>query len=59
VSKSCTEAPVGPEHQYTVVQDEDGEVVAETLIEDSEEVIPQACKEDGNMPDRAKYATTS
>jgi hypothetical protein len=33
--------------------------VAETLIEGSEEVVPQACEEDGSMPDRARYATTS
>jgi hypothetical protein len=59
VAKSCTEALVGPQHQYTPVQEEDGAVVAETLIEGSEEVVPQACKEDGSMPDRARYATTS
>jgi hypothetical protein len=33
--------------------------VAETLIEGSEEAVPQACKEDGSTPDRASYATTS
>jgi hypothetical protein len=59
VVKSCTEALVGPEHRYTPVQEEDGAVVAETLIEGSEEAIPQACEEDGNTPDRARYATTS
>jgi hypothetical protein len=59
VAKSCTEALVGPEHRYTPVQKEDGAVVAETLIEGSEEAVPQACKEDGSMPDRARYATTS
>jgi hypothetical protein len=59
VAKSCTEAPVGPKHQYTPVQEEDGAVVAETLIEGSEEVVPQACEEDGSTPDRARYATTS
>jgi hypothetical protein len=40
------------------VQEEDGAVVAETLIEGSEEAVPQACEEDGSTPDRAKYATT-
>jgi hypothetical protein len=59
VAKSCTEAPVGPEHRYTPIQKEDGTVVAETLIEGSEEVLPQACKEDGSTPDRARYTTTS
>jgi hypothetical protein len=52
VAKSCIEAPVGPEHRYTVVQEEDGVVVAKTLIEGSEEAVPQACEEDGNMLDR-------
>jgi hypothetical protein len=51
-------APVGPEHRYTAVQEEDGVVVAKTLIEGSEEVIPQACKEDDSTPDRGRYATT-
>ena len=34
-------------------------VVTETLIENFEETIPQACKEDGNTPNRARYVTTS
>jgi hypothetical protein len=59
VAKSCTEAPVGPKHRYTHVQEEDGAVVAETLIEGSEEVVPQACEEDGITPNRGRYATTS
>jgi hypothetical protein len=59
VAKSCIEALCGPEHQYTPVQKEDGAVVAETLIEGSEEAVPQACEEDGSTPDRARYATTS
>jgi hypothetical protein len=59
VAKSCTEASVGTEHRYTPVQEEDGAVVAETLIEGSKEVVPQACEEDGNTPDPARYATTS
>jgi hypothetical protein len=50
VAKSCTEVPVGPEHRYTPVQEEDGAVVAETLIESSEE--------DGTTPDRGRYAPT-
>jgi hypothetical protein len=33
--------------------------VAETLIEGSEEAVCQACEEDGSMPDRGRYATTS
>jgi hypothetical protein len=33
--------------------------VAETLIKGSEEAVPQACEEDGNTPNRARYATTS
>jgi hypothetical protein len=59
VDKSCTEAPVGPEHRYVPVQEEDGAVVAETLIKGSEEAVPQTCKEDGSTPNRARYATTS
>jgi hypothetical protein len=59
VAKSCTEAPVGPEHRYTPVHEEDGAVVAETLIEGFEEAVPQACEEDGSTPDQARYATTS
>jgi hypothetical protein len=59
VAKSCTEALVGLEHRYTPVQEEDGAIVAKTLIEGSEEVVPQACEEDGSTPDRARYATTS
>jgi hypothetical protein len=39
VAKSCTEALVGPEHRYTPIQEEDGAVVAETLIESSEENV--------------------
>ena len=50
VAKLCIEAPVGPEHQYIAVQEEDGRVVAKTLIEGPEEAIPQACKEDGSTP---------
>jgi hypothetical protein len=56
VAKSCTKAPVGPEHRYTPVQEEDGAVVA---IEGSEEAVSQVYKEDGSKPDRARYATTS
>jgi hypothetical protein len=33
--------------------------VAETVIEDSEEAVLQACEEVGSTPDRARYATTS
>jgi hypothetical protein len=33
--------------------------VAETFIEGSKEVVPQAYKEDGSTPDRGRYATTS
>jgi hypothetical protein len=33
--------------------------VAETLIEGSEEVVHQACEEDGSTPDRGRYTTTS
>jgi hypothetical protein len=59
VAKSCTEALVGREYRYMPVQEEDGVVVAETLIEGSKEVVPQACEEDGSTLDRARYATTS
>jgi hypothetical protein len=59
VVESYTEAPFGPEHRYTPVQKEDGAVVAETFIESSKEAVPQACKEVGSTPDRARYATTS
>ena len=41
------------------VQEEDGIVVAKTLIEGFKEIIPQACEEDGSMPDQRRYATTS
>jgi hypothetical protein len=58
VAKSCTEVPVGPEHRYTPVYEEDEAVVVEILIEGSEEVVPQACEEDGSTPNRARYATT-
>jgi hypothetical protein len=33
--------------------------VAETLIEGSEEIVPQACEEDGSTLNRGRYATTS
>ena len=33
--------------------------MVETLIEGFKEAILQACKEDGSMPDRARYATAS
>jgi hypothetical protein len=59
VAKSCTEAPIGPKHRYTAVQEEDGAVLAEALIEGSEETVPQACKEDRSTPNRGRYATTS
>jgi hypothetical protein len=59
VAKSCTEVPVGPEHRYTAVHEDDGAVVAKTLIKSSEEGVPQACEEDGSTPDRGRYATTS
>jgi hypothetical protein len=59
VAKSCIEAPVGPEYRYTPIQEEDGEVVAETLIEGSKEAVPQACEEDGSTSDRTRYATTA
>jgi hypothetical protein len=49
VAKSYIEVPVGPEHRYTPVQEEDGVVVAEILIEGSEEAVTQACKEDDSM----------
>jgi hypothetical protein len=58
VAKSCTEAAVGPEYRYTPTQEEDGAVVTETLIEGSEEAVPQACKEDGSTPNQGRYATT-
>ena len=59
MAKSCTEVPVGPKYRYIPTQEEDGAVVAETLIEGFEEVVPQACKEDGSTPDRGRYVTTS
>jgi hypothetical protein len=59
VAKSCTEAPVGPEHRYMPVQEEDGAAMAETLIEGSKEEVPQAYEEDGSTPDQARYTTTS
>jgi hypothetical protein len=41
------------------VQEKDGAVVAETLIQGSKEAVPQAYEEDGSTPDRVRYATTS
>jgi hypothetical protein len=41
------------------MMDEDGAVVAETLIKGSEGAVPQACEEDSSTPDRGRYATTS
>ena len=59
MAKSCTKALIGLEYQYIPVQEEDGAIVAETLIEGSKEGVPQACKEDGSMLNRARYMATS